>query len=74
VISFYCAILIQSSEDAFDLNKTRQMFTPAEQGMILMKCDQVTELGGKEHTNYQSGVGKLLHKIGWSCPEIYNAV
>jgi hypothetical protein len=30
--------------------------------------------GGKEQTKYRSGVGKLLHMMQWSCPEIYNAV
>jgi hypothetical protein len=56
------------------LNKTRQVFTPAEQGKVLMKCNKGTELGGMEQTKYRSGVGKLLHMMLWSRPEIYNAV
>jgi hypothetical protein len=55
--------LIQSYEDEFDLNKTRQLFNPAEQGKVLMKCDKGTELGRKEQTMYRSGVGKLLHMM-----------
>jgi hypothetical protein len=39
-----------------------------------MKCDKGTELGGKEQIKYRSEVGKLLHMMRWSCPEIYNAV
>jgi hypothetical protein len=50
------------------------VFTPAEQGKVLMKCDQGTELGGKEQTKHRSGVGKLLHMMRWSRPEIYNAL
>jgi hypothetical protein len=30
--------------------------------------------GGREQTKYRSGVGKLLHMMQWSRPEIYNAV
>jgi hypothetical protein len=73
-VKFTQPVLIQSYEDEFDLNKTRQVFTHAEQGKVLMKCDKGTELGGKEQTKYRSGVGKLLHMMRWSRPEIYNAV
>jgi hypothetical protein len=45
-------VLIQIYEDEFDLNKSRQVFTPAEQGKVLMKCKEGTELGGKEQTKY----------------------
>jgi hypothetical protein len=73
-VKFTQPILLQSYEDEFDLNKTRQVFTPAEQGKVLMKCNKGTELGGKEQTKYRSGVGKLLHMMRWSRPEIYNTV
>jgi hypothetical protein len=39
------------------------VFTPVEQGKALMKFDEGTELGGKEQTKYQSGVGKLLQMM-----------
>jgi hypothetical protein len=39
-----------------------------------MKYDQGTELGGKEQTKYRIRVGKLLHMIRWSRPEIYNVI
>jgi hypothetical protein len=73
-VKFTQPVLIQSYEDEFDLNKTRQVFTPAEQGKVLMKYDKGTELGGKEQTKYRSGVGKRLHMMRWSRPENYNAV
>jgi hypothetical protein len=41
-VKFTQPVLIQSYEDEFDLNKTRQVFTPAEQGKVLMKCDKGT--------------------------------
>jgi hypothetical protein len=73
-VKFTQPVLIQSYEDEFELNKTQQVFTPAEQCNVLMKCDKGTELGGKEQKKYQSGVGKLLHMMRWSPPEIYSAV
>jgi hypothetical protein len=36
-------VLIQSYEDEFDLNKTGSVFTPAEQGKVLMKYYQGME-------------------------------
>jgi hypothetical protein len=73
-VKFTQPVLIQSSEDEFELNKTRQVFTPAEQGNILMTYDQGTELGGKEQTKYRNGGGNLLHRMRWSHPQIYNAL
>jgi hypothetical protein len=69
-VKFTQPVMIQSYEDEFELNKTRQVSTPSEQGNVLMKCDKGTELGGKEQTKYRSRVGKLLHMMRWSRPEI----
>jgi hypothetical protein len=44
-VKFTQPVLIQNYNDKFDLNKTRQVFTPAEEGKVLMKCDKGTELG-----------------------------
>jgi hypothetical protein len=49
-VKFTQPVLIQSYEDEFDLSKTRQVCTPAEQGKVLMKYDKGTELGGREQT------------------------
>jgi hypothetical protein len=65
-LKFTQPVLFQSYEDEFDLNKTRSVFTPAEQGTVVMKFDQGTK--------YRSGVGNLLYMMRWSHPEIYNAV
>jgi hypothetical protein len=59
----YGYLSLQIYDDEFELNKTRQVFTHAEQGKVLMKCDKGRELGGKEQTKYRSGVGKLQHMM-----------
>jgi hypothetical protein len=69
-VKFTQPVMIQSYEDEFELNKTRQVFTPAEQGKVLMKCDQGIELVGKEQTKYLSGLGKILPMMRWSRPDI----
>jgi hypothetical protein len=71
---FMQPVLLQSYEDEFELNKPRSVFTPAEQGKVLVKCDQGTELNGKEQTKYRIGVRTLLHMMLCSRPEIHNSV
>jgi hypothetical protein len=51
-VKFTQPVLVQIYDNEFYLKKTRHVFTPAEQGKLLMKCDQGTELGGKEQTKY----------------------
>jgi hypothetical protein len=46
-VKFTQPVLLQSYEDEFEFNKTRSVFTPEEQGKVLMQCDQGTELKGK---------------------------
>jgi hypothetical protein len=41
-VKFTQPVLIQSYENEFELNNTQQVFTPAEQGKALMKCDKGT--------------------------------
>ena len=43
-------------------------------GNMLTKADESDLLGPKEHTKYRSGVGKMMHGMQYSSPEIYNAV
>jgi len=48
---------------------------PAEAGGLMVKKgekDKALNVG--EQTHYRSGVGKLLHMMCWSIPEIYNAI
>jgi len=51
------------------------LMVPAEAGGVLInKSNQEKALSKGEQTHYRSGVGKLLHMMHWSRPEIYNAV
>ena len=67
-------VLLQSYHDEFDLlNDGPDPRTPAEPGMVLMPCDEKDVLSWTQKTEYQSGVGKLLHMMRWSRPDILNA-
>jgi hypothetical protein len=47
---------------------------PAKTGKVLVKGEDGSQLNAKDQTKYRSGVGKLLHMMRWSRPEIYNSV
>ena len=67
-------VLLQSFEDEFDLDEQRpNPRTPMEAGQVLSKEDgqpKETVLNTKQ---YRSGVGKLLHMMRWSRPDVLNA-
>ena len=66
-------VLLQSFKDEFELpNKCYD--TPAEPRQVLDPADEGDVLGPKEQEKCRSGVGKLLHLMRWSRPEIWNAV
>jgi len=67
-------VLIQSFEDEFEVNKLgRDVSTPAiPNTVIVTKAEK--EGTEKDKTYMRSGVGKLLHLVRWSKPEIFNAV
>ncbi|MGH7955289.1 MAG: reverse transcriptase domain-containing protein [Gloeomargaritales cyanobacterium] len=67
-------VLLQSFEDEFELPKEKPPTTPAEPGKVLMKCKPESELNVNDQFKYRSGVGKLLHMMRWSRPEIMNTV
>jgi hypothetical protein len=64
-------VLLQSFVDEFDLQPTEAQ-TPAPAGEVLQKVEEV--MSDQEQFKYRSGVGKLLHLMKWSRPEILNAV
>jgi len=72
-IQFTQPVLLQSFEDEFQCEEGKVM-TPAEAGRNLGRCADGEVLTEEEQTRYRSGVGKLLHMMRWSRPEIYNAV
>jgi hypothetical protein len=66
--------LMQSYVDEFDLPEGEVPRTPATTGSVLQKVDPKDWLSDKLQSKYRSGVGKLLHMMKWTRPEILNAV
>ena len=66
--------MIQSFQDEFELPNERDPVTPAEENRVLVKCAEEHMLNKKDQKTYRSGVGKLLHMMRWSRPEILNSV
>ena len=68
-------VLVQSFVDEFGIcEESEKPATPAAPGSILVKPDEDQLLDAASQTRYRSGVGKLLHLMRWSRPEILNAV
>jgi Reverse transcriptase (RNA-dependent DNA polymerase) len=65
-------VLVQSFKDEHDLPDAETPITPAIPGKILTESETI--LSKAKHTYFHSGVGKLLHLMKWSRPEIMNAV
>ena len=72
-IKFTQPVLLQSYLDEFEIG-TRTPNTPAEAGSVLVKSAPEDVVQGKQHTYFRSGVGKMLHMMRWSRPEVQNAV
>jgi hypothetical protein len=66
-------VMIQSFNDKFDLPVSRPPNTPATPGDHLVKGNDGTNINAELQFKYRSGVGKLLHMMRWSRPEILNA-
>jgi hypothetical protein len=65
-------VLLQSFKDEFDLSDVpHDPVTPAPAGTILQKDDE-DFVGPEEQKKFRSGVGKLLHMMKWSRPDILN--
>jgi hypothetical protein len=67
-------VLMQSYVDEFELPKGETPRTPATPGSVLQKVEPKDYLPDDEQFKYRSGVGKLLHMMKWTRPEILNAV
>jgi hypothetical protein len=68
-------VLVQSFTDEFELPNGRPPDLPAPPGEILVgSTNPQNNLPGTQQTYYRSGVGKLLHLVKWSRPDILNSV
>ena len=72
-LKFTQPVLLQSFTDEFDL-PIPSYKTPGEPGKVLEACDEGQQISDHEQSKYRSAVGKLLHMMRWSRPEIWNAV
>ena len=72
-LKFTQPVLMQSYEDEFNLPE-RSYETPAEPNKVLQPTIEDQECDPDEQKIYRSGVGKLLHMMRWSRPELWNSV
>ena len=66
-------MLLQSFENEFEL-PSDSVEMPAKPGNILTKGDPSLAVSPAVQTYFRSGVGKMIHLMGWSKPMISNAV
>jgi hypothetical protein len=74
-VRFTQPVQLQSFQDEFNLPKVKDKPNiPAEAGQVLPKPEEGVVLPVEEQKTYRSGVGKLLHVMRWSRPDVLNAV
>jgi hypothetical protein len=73
-IKFLQPVLLQSYKDEFEIPNEKEPKIPAEGGQILMPCAEEDGVKYSDQSKYRSGVGKLLHMMRWSRPDILNSV
>jgi hypothetical protein len=71
-LKFTQPVLIQSFQDKFKL-PTENYKTPAEPGEVLGPVLEGQELDQGGQSKYRSIVGKMLHLMRWSRPDIWNS-
>ena len=64
--------MIQSFLDEFGAGQKKQV-TPPELNTVLRKSEPGEILANKGQSKYWSGIGKMMHVMKWSRPDIYNA-
>ena len=73
-MKFTQPVLLQSFDETFKTSKMKEYETPMEANKTLEKADTGQSLGAKSKRYFCSGVGKLLHLMRWSRPEVINPV
>src|SRR5688572_6811902 len=68
-------VMIQSFQDEFEIETDgMKPRTPAVPGEVLQTSDDRNVMTQGEQKKYRSGLGKLLHMMRWTRPDIMNAV
>jgi hypothetical protein len=67
-------VMLQSFTDKFNLPEGPVPNMPATPGDALVHTKPEDCMSDTKQFKYRLGVGKLLHMMCWSCPEILNAV
>jgi hypothetical protein len=66
--------MIQSFKDKFELPEGKSSNTPAIPGTVMSEGEVKNQVNDKIQSTYRSGVGKLLHMMRWTRPEIMDLV
>ena len=73
-IRFTQPVLLDSFKDEFDLDTVKEKpVTPFPAGTVLVDGNGEGLIDKQGQSKYRTGVGKLLHIMRWSRPDIYNA-
>jgi hypothetical protein len=72
-LKFTQPVLMQSYNDKFKLLK-KSYKTPAPAGLVLVAGKKEEALSPATQKKYCSGMGKAMHAMQYSKPEMYNAV
>jgi hypothetical protein len=67
-------VMIQSFQDEFELPEGKSSNTPAIPGTVMSEGEVINQVDDKMQSTYRSGIGKLLHMMRWTRPEIMNSV
>jgi hypothetical protein len=67
-------VLLQSYTNKFNLPEGENLRTPAMPSSVLQGGKVEDKLSAANQTKYRSGVGKMLHMMKWTRPDILNAV
>jgi hypothetical protein len=67
-------VQLQSFVDEFDLpNEKDKPFIPAEAGQVMSRAKENEGIGPDGQGSFHKGVGKLLHMMQWSRPNVLNS-
>jgi hypothetical protein len=74
-LRFTQPVLLQSFQDEFDLPvEMDKPNIPAEAGQLMMRAVAGDKVTVEVQSTYRSGVGKLLHMMRWSRPDVLNSI